>query len=282
MNYDEFCESCLKSLSEVEGFKGAGLQLIKDLPNRKGFNVIFGARRFTPSVNLDSYYEAYSTGALSFEGAVKDVEGLLKFGVENEDSVHTNFQNKDWVLSHLSCRLANVMVFDGLEKVLHRPFLDLEIIPIVVADDRCMTACVTHKYLKYLDLSEDEIFDLALKAVADTGEIEVPGFEKYIADLELRQKEVAPPFWILSNQFAHYGAIAMLNKELLERVSQSMRSFWIIPSSVHEILCIPKLHEDKEELDDMVQTVNHRYVSDDEVLSHHVYFYDENEKCVRY
>ena len=89
-----------------------------------------------------------------------------------------------------------------------------------------------------------------------------------------------PPMYVMTNETKINGAAAMIfTDKLQEFAEQHDTSFFILPSSVHEILLIPANEEmDVKNLTDMVREVNDTQVSPDEVLSYNVYFYDKDEK----
>ena len=84
--------------------------------------------------------------------------------------------------------------------------------------------------------------------------------------------------WVLTNELGIYGATAMLYDGVLEEAGEKWeQNFYIIPSSVHELILL--LEEwDMEQLDLMIKEVNEREVKDDEILSDHAYLYDVKEK----
>lgn len=84
------------------------------------------------------------------------------------------------------------------------------------------------------------------------------------------------PLLILTNNRRYLGAACMLYRGLLEEFAKkSGRNFYILPSSVHEVILLP---EDKvnrsENLLQMVLEVNRTQLAPEEVLSDAVYYYD--------
>lgn len=71
------------------------------------------------------------------------------------------------------------------------------------------------------------------------------------------------------------GAAALLNREALQKASETIGGdFFILPSSIHEVLLIPSTELKPAELEIIVQSVNRHDVRPEEVLSNHVYRYD--------
>lgn len=91
-----------------------------------------------------------------------------------------------------------------------------------------------------------------------------------------------PPIYVISNKSNFKGAVAMLIPEIMQTVSRKLGGdFYILPSSMHEVMAVPA---DQEKLDDyreMVTTINKTAVSMDDKLSDTVYRYDSgNEEIV--
>lgn len=82
--------------------------------------------------------------------------------------------------------------------------------------------------------------------------------------------------YCLTNSEKFHGAAAILNQEVLDGIAEQLGGdFYILPSSVHETLIIPKeAGIEYGELETMVREVNVTQVAPDERLSNHVYEYD--------
>ena len=86
--------------------------------------------------------------------------------------------------------------------------------------------------------------------------------------------------YILSNEDKLNGAAMLLNDKVMDDISEKLggQDFYILPSSVHEVLIVPKTEEaDLKTLENMVQEVNATQVAPEERLSDHVYAYDAKE-----
>lgn len=86
------------------------------------------------------------------------------------------------------------------------------------------------------------------------------------------------PLYILQNaDTISYGAAIMLKQGCLEYIRNAVGDFYILPSSVHELLILPKydnLMQDVSDLLSMVRDVNETMVDQNEQLSNNVYAYD--------
>lgn len=82
--------------------------------------------------------------------------------------------------------------------------------------------------------------------------------------------------YILTNSQKTFGAGILLYDDVLETIAEHFgKSFYILPSSIHEVLIlITSENVSMEFLNEMVQTVNDESVAPNEVLSERIYFYD--------
>lgn len=80
--------------------------------------------------------------------------------------------------------------------------------------------------------------------------------------------------YVATNQNKTYGAASILYGGLLDAVARNLGSFYILPSSVHELIIIPQTFGNPEELKQMVKDINGSEVPEEEILSENCYCYD--------
>ena len=89
--------------------------------------------------------------------------------------------------------------------------------------------------------------------------------------------------YCLTNRLSSYGAAAILYPGLLKEYARRCgRNLLILPSSVHEVLLMVMGDENRTgELTEMVRNINRTVVRKDEVLSDHIYIYDQGKDEIR-
>lgn len=99
---------------------------------------------------------------------------------------------------------------------------------------------------------------------------------------ELEQIQGAPPLYVMSNISGINGASSMLTGGVLKEFADSQKAdLVILPSSVHEVLLIPREEGlDFEELFQMVRSVNETTVPEVDRLSDQVYQYCREEEKI--
>lgn len=91
-------------------------------------------------------------------------------------------------------------------------------------------------------------------------------------------KEMKMPMYVLTNQQKLYGAACMLYPGVLKAFSEENgQDFYVLPSSVHEVILIPaEPGTDEALLREIVTEINRTQVAKDEVLADSIYYYSRN------
>lgn len=84
--------------------------------------------------------------------------------------------------------------------------------------------------------------------------------------------------YFLTNEYFSCGAILMTCKNLMDEIADFFKEdFYIIPSSIHEVILFPRSKApSKKELDRLIQKVNQEYLDPEEYLSDHAYYYSKS------
>jgi hypothetical protein len=175
-----------------------------------------------------------------------------------------------------------------LETVPHEKLIDLS----VVARFKAGTTgsfLVTNEICKSLHMTSEEVLEAAhhntnqqiykLQTMTDVvkeimcEEESIP--EDYVDELIGMQGDECP-MWILSNESRVDGAAAITSPDALKAAHDKLgEDFYILPSSRHELILIPKsCAPDVDDLKEMVREVNATQVSRVDKLSDSVYQFD--------
>ncbi|MBO6259907.1 MAG: hypothetical protein J6N47_03680 [Lachnospiraceae bacterium] len=94
--------------------------------------------------------------------------------------------------------------------------------------------------------------------------------------LEMMKNGCESRIYVLTNREKYFGASCLLYDNVLKDCAeQTGGGFYILPSSVHELILVPdKMADDVESLSRMVREVNDTQVEDDEILGYSVYHYE--------
>lgn len=116
--------------------------------------------------------------------------------------------------------------------------------------------------------------DLIIGLVDDDGKpatnVTIDDIFKAIDELEEGTFMTMMGLPIISNTELYYGAInAIKSKELLEK--QFPDGYYLIPSSIHEMIVLPKGEVDMDGFNDFIKTVNSDVLDPEDILSDHYY-----------
>ncbi|MCR5675944.1 MAG: DUF5688 family protein [Lachnospiraceae bacterium] len=166
------------------------------------------------------------------------------------------------------------------------PWLDLTIcfylpLPELSEPDRSACALLTRSLFRKLEMTEEDLLASAVRHLSD--EVLLLPFSEILRQLsENFQNEIpfldegedsSVPAWFVSNIQRSFGAAALLCESTRARLHGELGPcFCILPSSVHEVLCLPcDNEEDAVRFSSMVREINESCVDPCERLSDHVY-----------
>ena len=89
--------------------------------------------------------------------------------------------------------------------------------------------------------------------------------------------------YVLSNKERDHGAGALLNQKALDIIAENLGDFYVLPSSIHEVIVIAKEsheHIPRNELDEMVREINHTQVAMEERLANESFLYNSLNKSL--
>lgn len=274
--------------------KNNGIELI-------ALTVLQEENNVSPAIYLKEYYENYISGRETLDGIVSRI-----LDTYNENRINQNVELK-YILSYedMKPRIVYKLVNteknrELLEDVPHMDFLDLSVVfqCIVSKEEFEISAFLIHDvHQKMWNVSVDDLYQAAMENTPKILKCEIKSMAETICDIVqsedsditdeelgkiMRQFAGSIPMFVMSNQCRVEGASCMLYRNILASFARSIsNSFYIIPASIHELLLIPAQQciED-ESIKNMIREINDTQVSDEEILSYSLYFYDKEERKI--
>lgn len=170
-----------------------------------------------------------------------------------------------------------------LEEGIYRPHtMGAEVVYLELAEnpEGKLVSRVTSGFVDAWGVPEKEVFETALKNSQEKEPLEfcsIAAATNSILGLEIPKEESIKKneFYIVTNKQRDHGASVVLYPSVLEEIRTKMgRDFYILPSSVDELLVMTKDSDfTPEELRDMVRDVNQKKVSPELRLGNEVYEY---------
>lgn len=296
MSYEEFKKYILTELRKIYG-EDAEVTIV-NLPKKNSrhpegicIRKVDNTGSTTPAVYLEGLYRNYQTGT-ELEACMK----LVCERVENTEYLEKMEKlaekMKDWeyVKEHVYPVLLSVEENEEiLKNLIFTPMLDLAVIYTIRIDlkEEGTTDTKINEALLYCyGISREELHNQALHNMEQDGYRfrSITETIKQMCPYTLEEKEMdenEPPMYVLTNRDKTYGAAGILNRKLLREFAGG-KSFYILPSSLHETIFIPaELESNPEILDSMVADINQTVVLKDERLSDHSYYYDGEAGDIR-
>ncbi len=285
MNYLEFVEDMKQRMEELLPDHKIGIrEVLKNNGVRlTGLTIATEDTVAVPTIYLESFHDDHLNGSPLCEIA----ERIRDIYLENirQENVRVDFLSEgyDQIRPRLFLKAINRERNEELLRdTVHEDFLDLALVPYILIDstnDGFASALVTRQLPKLWNVSLDTLLSDATKNMEETFPYEIVPILTLLSSMmkDLPGDGEVPdiPMYVLMPKHRNFGAALMASSSVMEEVGRLFSSdFYVLPSSVHELIVVPFCKEHKiGELNEMVKSVNESTVSKEEVLSDHAYLY---------
>ena len=296
MEYKEFVEYIKMNAGYIAG-EGGNITINHVIKNNgcemDGLVIIEKGKDIAPTIYLDSFYELYTNGE-NIKNIIRQIELIYEQNKNNVTFDVNILKHFDTIKDKIVYKVVNYRSNEKLlEQVPHKRILDLAVVFYCLLDNeygRSATALIYNNNLKNWNVTIDDVYKAALKNTPDLLHSKISSmaalFEKCGVNVdgeEVDLKDYVPSdMYVLTNESKLNGAACILYENVLYDFAQKLGAdLYILPSSVHEVILLPKLSMfEKDELVNMVKEVNTEGVAADEVLSDHVYEYNRTERLI--
>lgn len=301
MEFREFCDyvkdNILKEMPEE--YQGAEVSIDETIKNNSvilhGLSIRREDSDIAPRLYLEYAYDLYKDNK-SLDEIVQivakeyekhagidigfDVKSIFEFD-KVKDKITTQIlngkQNKALAVARPCKKLDDLLVF-------YR-------ITVEQMDNGTSCIPITNEMMKSWVVTTQDIHNLAVENTERLFPSELVDIESTLFGVEENLFEVTDEkpegrLLVLKNGLNVYGASAIANPEVLQKISDIVQDdYYILPSSVNEVLILSKesakeMGMTPKDLGNMVRGVNKTEVEKDEVLSDHVYVYDRERKAI--
>lgn len=246
----------------------------------------------SPTIYLNPYFHRYLDG-VPIEDIYDDILKTYHENLPQEDFDVSIFRDYEKAQKRIVMKLVNAKRNEKLlENVPHILFYDLAIIFLCSVSDymhEYATILIYNHHMSFWNVTVDDLYE---KAKINSPRLLAPRLDNLHDVFEYITNESLPFLEelnssILTNYLKVHGATCMVYPNLLDEIAEIYDDdLVIIPSSIHEVLVIPKGNILPEytlaNFDAMIQEVNETQLTDDEVLSDHAYWYHRETKELRY
>lgn len=244
-----------------------------------------------PTVYIDHFYDDYIKKKCTLEEIASQIR-LLVCGFDEREEAYRSFSVelddcREKIIYRLISQEKNRAYLTHLP---HLPFLNLAIIFVIVhqlSDQGLESICITKDLQKKWDISTKDLYTLAAE---NTPRLFPPSINTMAQTIEsifgeetkehFENDKMMPHICIISNKYGINGASTLLYEGFIQHIAEEKgQNFYILPSSIHEILMIPDTVKGMlPRLSEMVKNINENHVHTDEILSDQAYYYDRTKK----
>ena len=300
MDYKEFLYAVLYRLKDEFG-EGTEVELYESVKNngniRKGVIIKERECNIGPVIYLEEFYNKFIDG-LSMDGIIRELVFFYKKIRCPESFRCDDILDMEKTKDKLAVKVINYN--KNKEFLKNCPYvrvLDLAVIFYVVLEakpDGLATVVITNEYMKAWDITCKELYDMAMES---TKRVLPARFSTMIdmlislsvdddmaKELRIMGSEAEKCMYVLTNKYRNCGAACMLYNGTLDMIGDILGTdFYVLPSSIHEVIIVPYYEgSDSEELDRIIKDVNETLVDDEEFLGSSSYYYDRTSKELKF
>ena len=283
-------------------YENADFQVVQKNKNN-GVQVNLPGKDLSPIIYVEQFFDEIRQGEPVDEVMDRFARCIEKSGRAPFMDSGIDLMNYDSLKEHLAIKLVNTQTNRKmLQEMPHENIEDLSVIcyvdfPVDSREGKA-TMEVRNQYLSIWNIDEKALFQ---QARANTQPINTPvlqtmfGTWKSLFDEDACVKNLLDEnttefglsshetAYVLTNMEMKYGAAMITQPEVLNKLEQLFpEGFYVLPSSVHEVLIVPDNGEmELKMLGEMVREVNKNEVERQEVLSDRVYSYDKEKHQIR-
>lgn len=263
-----------------------------------------------PTIYVNDMYENY-VAIGDFSEVMKQAAKVMLDASKNVPfDISERAMDIDKIKSNIIVCLVNTeQNKEMLKEVPHREFHDLSVIYRWILDANVggfSSAIINNYNVQMLSMTESELYEKAIENTKRMFPVRIRNMEGLISEMilgdmdmlmddmdeftmEMLQHEVADiindrcssDMYVFTNSQGMFGANALLFEDKLHDFSQKFGGdFYIIPSSIHDLIAVSPKFCTSEMLANLVYEVNRDQVDISERLSNEVYFYDSKAREV--
>ncbi len=300
MDFETFKENLAKDVKEALDTRTGGDTMVETRTVEK-MNETYEAITVKPedsiigvNINATALYKEYEDGRSYdsiVEGAADVADSALKSRPEFDvDAISDYNKMKDSLAMEVVSKDRNA---DLLESVPHKDIEDMSVVYRFVIGDTSQgvgTVLVTNQMIDNYGITAEQLHEDAVKNAPEIRPLVIEGMAEVLAkqmgveDLEMLGLNIPPEqeqMFVASVEGNVHGAGVLAYEDFMDKASERVggQSFFILPSSIHELLIIPDNGNfDLKSLENMVKEVNATTVDPADQLTDSVYHYDAETK----
>lgn len=292
MDYQQFIFVVKEKVALALG-EGMSLQIHTALKNngreRVGLTITDKRINISPTIYLEEFYKQFQNGYTIQNITERILEVYHEVKFEHTWQVHT-VKDFEMMRSKIVYKLIHAKKNEVLLKSMpYIAYLDFAIVFYIlfeVDESGTATIPITHELAQLWGVPLDEIQQNAFCNAPTLLPASFKPMQIVIDELMgtncVEGECIEDLMFVLTNSLRTFGAACILYDGMLDKISEEIgENFYILPSSIHEMIIVPESHgPSRAHLDEMITEVNQTQVDEEEVLSDCVYYYDCKTKTL--
>ena len=285
MNYQEFVTAVKEKVKNMLD-DSLYVEIVTTLKNngseRVGLSISDSSVNISPTIYLEEFYQ-YHNCTSSLDYIAQEIISLyeeVRFDHDIDIDFIKNFSLAKHSIGYkLICQWKNNEL---LEKIPHKNYLEYAIIFVLYleSEPNCQgVVTITNELLDMWGKDIDDIYEIAHHNMPLLCPFSlVPMHDMVCELLDNSNTKVLEdsPLYILTNETRLHGATTLLYEDALSYAADKIgESFFVLPSSIHELILVPEsISPNWEDLDQMIAEVNETQILAEEVLGETAMYYD--------
>lgn len=266
--------------------------VLKANVKRTALVILNESSHVAPTLYLDEFYEDYNAGLLTADDIAHEICDRYVASIGSFKINLNNCFSYENICDKICYKvISDETNQDYLKTLPHRKIgdTDLTIIYYVPLDDEFGGTAftqVTNSMMNMYGVTESDLFERASANTKRMYPLKFGGLLSFLTGIlneENAACDVIDPdenesMFALTNSAGMFGASSILYDGVLAEFAAKRGNFYILPSSVHEVLLVPEegINIPPSDLVEMVRSINSTEVATEDKLSDHVYFYSSD------
>lgn len=293
LSYGEFQEALKNEidslLSQDTIYETELIPVEKNNVSLTGLTIRKAGEAMAPNFYLEPYYEQYQAGKSTEE--IGENIAILYEQIAAPDFMLREITSYAEVKEHLEIRLVSkennkAYLTKGLYR-LNEVGAEVVYINLGKSEEGQASVRVTKELMRQYNISPEVLFSQAYQNTVEQHPLEIKTMHEVMqeimgAEMEQFLGEIPadePQMYVVSNTQRMNGATVLMYPDALKKIAERVGGeYYLLPSSTHEILAIPKNQAPTpNELRQMVREINRDQVEPTERLSNEVFLYEAKE-----
>ena len=290
MNFEKFAENMQadlpKSLSNTFPDVSVEVTDVNKLQGQSytGLAIRFDNSEIAASINLEQFYEMYEDGA-TYENVLQQLTDFVVTSHSQKPEIDVDaLKNYEQMKQHLTVQMVGAETnAEMLASIPHQMMEDMAMVyrfSFGEISGGHASIVVSNNMMEHYGITVEQLHQDAIDAARKKEPFSIKNMDEIMYEMTdgfMGSKDnPQQPMWVATNESKYNGASVIAYPDFMEQATEQLKgSFYILPSSTHEVILIPdSFAMQAQELKAMVSAVNEAEVRPEEKLTDNVYHYD--------